>query len=81
MSEPKIAAAKPIEVELCAGKKYFFCTCGESEKQPFCDGSHKGTDFTPQAFEVPEDKKCWLCQCKRSGKEPFCDGAHKNIKS
>ena len=79
MAEPEIAATEPIEVELCAGKKYFFCTCGKSAKQPFCDGSHKGTEFTPHAFEVKETGKCWLCRCKRTGDAPYCDGSHNNL--
>lgn len=78
--QPEIAATEPAEVELTAGKKYFFCTCGKSAKQPFCDGSHKGTSFQPQAFEVRENSKCWLCQCKRTGNAPYCDGSHKEIK-
>lgn len=79
MAEPEIAATEPIEVDLCTGKKYFFCTCGKSAKQPFCDGSHKGTEFTPHAFEVKENGKCWLCRCKRTGDAPYCDGSHNSL--
>lgn len=81
MTEPRIAAAAPCEVELEAGKKYWYCTCGMSEKQPFCDGAHKGTDFRPALVEVTENCKRWFCQCKRTGSAPFCDGSHKNIVS
>jgi len=76
MKEPKIAAREPVQVELKAGDKYFFCTCGASSHQPFCDGSHKGTGFAPQPFEVDEDGSAWLCRCKRTGNLPFCDGSH-----
>ena len=79
MSEPKIAAKEPCEVELIEGKSYFFCTCGQSENQPFCDGAHKGTDFTPHKFTCDETKKAWLCQCKRTDNVPFCDGSHNKI--
>lgn len=79
MSEPKIADKKSIKVDLEAGKTYFFCTCGESEKQPFCDGAHKGGDFTPQKFVAEKDGPAFLCACKHSKKQPFCDGAHKEL--
>ena len=79
MSEPTIAARQPIGVELEAGKTYYYCSCGESVSQPFCDGSHSGTDFSPQAFTAEKDGKAFLCQCKRSAKSPFCDGAHSKL--
>jgi len=79
MSEPKIAAKQPIGVDLEEGKTYFFCTCGQSVNQPFCDGKHKGTDFTPQKFEAEKTGKAFLCQCKHTGNAPFCDGAHSKL--
>lgn len=79
MSAPKIAAKEPAKVTLVKGKRYFFCTCGQSRKQPFCDSSHKGTDFNPHVFEAEKDGDAWLCQCKHSGKVPFCDGTHKTL--
>jgi CDGSH-type Zn-finger protein len=79
MSEPKIAARQPIGVELEVGKTYYFCSCGESARQPFCDGSHSGSDFSPQAFTAEKDGKAFLCQCKRTGNSPFCDGAHTKL--
>ncbi len=79
MSEPNIAGRKPIMVELEAGKTYYYCTCGKSANQPFCDGAHKGTDFTPQAFTAEETKKAALCACKHSKNGPFCDGSHRNL--
>ncbi|MCB9989681.1 MAG: CDGSH iron-sulfur domain-containing protein [Rhodospirillales bacterium] len=80
MATPKIADTSPIQVELEKGKRYFFCTCGQSGQQPFCDGSHAGTEFTPLAFEAEKDGPAWLCACKHSAKQPFCDGAHKPLR-
>ena len=79
MAEPKVAAKHPAAVQLEAGKTYFWCRCGESKKQPFCDGSHKGTDFAPLQFTAQKVGPAYLCQCKRSGKAPHCDGAHNKI--
>ena len=76
MSEPKMAAGKPAVLELVPGKSYWWCSCGRSEEQPFCDGSHRGTDFKPLEFEVAERKSYALCQCKRTANAPWCDGAH-----
>ncbi len=72
---------KPMEVPVEGGKVYWWCTCGKSKKQPFCDGSHKGTSFVPLKYEpAPGDKTAVLCQCKRTGNKPFCDGTHTNEK-
>lgn len=79
MAEPTIAAKQPIPVELEAGKPYFWCTCGESTKQPFCDGSHKGSDFSPEKITVTESKTYYMCQCKHTANPGFCDGQHKNL--
>ena len=79
MADPKIAAKNPVGVELEEGRKYFFCTCGESTNQPFCDGSHKGTDFAPMPFTAEKTGKAFLCQCKRTGNSPFCDGSHSGL--
>ncbi|XP_076090794.1 uncharacterized protein LOC143062862 [Mytilus galloprovincialis] len=78
---------KPFPIELEAGKKYSWCTCGWSKSQPFCDGSHKEilrmtnprakvVNFKPTRFEVTESKKYWLCMCKQTNNRPFCDGSH-----
>ena len=77
--KPYIADTRPIPVDLKAGQDYWYCTCGKSKSQPFCDGSHGGTDFKPMQFSVDKDQKGFLCQCKRSGNPPFCDGSHKQI--
>jgi CDGSH-type Zn-finger protein len=76
---PHIAQKAPFKVELEAGKTYFWCSCGRSANQPFCDGSHKGTSFTPVKFTAEAAKTAFLCGCKHSAKAPFCDGAHKAL--
>jgi len=76
MSEPIRAADTPYIVSVESGRKYFWCACGKSKKQPFCDGSHSGTDFTPIRFEPTESKKVFFCGCKQSKKQPLCDGSH-----
>lgn len=79
MDKPKVAGTSPIRVELEAGKKNFWCSCGESSNQPWCDGSHKGGVFTPTLVEVPETKMAGMCTCKQSKNGPFCDGSHKAL--
>lgn len=78
MSEPVCAQRAPYAIELEAGN-YWWCVCGRSRSQPFCDGSHKGTGFSPLAFTLAERKKVWLCGCKRSASKPYCDGTHKTL--
>ena len=78
-SIPIIADKKPIKVDLESGKNYFWCCCGKSQKQPFCDGSHIGTDISPMKFSVEETGSKALCQCKASANAPFCDGAHAGL--
>lgn len=79
MSNPVIADNKPKKVSLEKGKKYFFCACGRSANQPFCDGSHAGTEFRPQPFTAEKDGDAFLCMCKQTGNVPFCDGTHKKF--
>lgn len=79
MNKPVVAAIHPKKVSLTQGDDYYFCTCGRSQKQPFCDGSHAGTEFKPKAFKAAETGDAYLCQCKHSGNLPFCDGSHKQF--
>ncbi|MDH3661936.1 MAG: glutamate synthase-related protein [Alphaproteobacteria bacterium] len=76
---PIIAAKVPKKVELEAGKDYVWCRCGRSASQPFCDGSHRGTDITPLTFTADRDESAALCQCKASGNAPYCDGSHATL--
>lgn len=76
MDKPIRAGDSPIRVEVKAGKSYFWCTCGQSAKQPFCDGSHKETSFAPMKWTAEEDGSKFFCTCKATSKEPFCDGSH-----
>jgi CDGSH-type Zn-finger protein len=71
-----IAEKKPSKAELKAGEKYFWCACGRSKSQPFCDGSHRGTSIKPLAVSVDQDTEAYLCQCKATGTPPYCDGSH-----
>ena len=79
MDLPKVAAKVPIRVEIEKGKKYAWCTCGLSDKQPFCNGAHKGTEFRPLVFEAEETKTASFCQCKATKNPGFCDGSHKAL--
>ncbi len=79
MSNPIIADNKPVKVRLAKGEEYHFCTCGRSKSQPFCDGSHVGTTFTPKVIVAEEDGDAYLCACKHSKNRPYCDGTHKQF--
>ena len=76
MLKGKKAGDSAIVVEVEKNKSYFWCSCGLSSKQPFCDGSHKNTEFSPIKFIADETKKMFFCTCKQTNNEPFCDGSH-----
>ncbi|MGD9871157.1 MAG: CDGSH iron-sulfur domain-containing protein [Thauera sp.] len=76
---PHIAQKAPYAVEVEAGKKYFWCACGHSKNQPFCDGSHKGTGFAPTAFTAEKTDTVYLCGCKHTANAPYCDGTHTKL--
>ena len=77
--EPHVPQKSPYAVEVEAGKSYFWCACGDSQKQPFCDGSHKGGDFKPVKWEATESRTVYFCGCKHSAKQPLCDGTHQRL--
>ena len=76
MTAPKIAQTAPYRVDVEAGKSYFWCACGQSANQPFCDGSHKDTAFNPQKFTAEKDGPVFFCGCKHSAAPITCDGTH-----
>ena len=76
MLKSKKAGDSAIVVEVEKNKSYFWCSCGLSSKQPFCDGSHKNTEFSPVKFIADETKKMFFCTCKQTNNQPFCDGSH-----
>ena len=76
MLKGRKAGDSAIVVEVEKNKSYFWCSCGLSSKQPFCDGSHKNTEFSPVNFIADETKKMFFCTCKQTNNQPFCDGSH-----
>ena len=78
MSQPELGGRSPIVLELQPGT-YWWCACGKSKNQPFCDGSHEGTEFSPRELVITETKRCALCTCKLSTNSPMCDGSHKRL--
>ncbi len=78
-TEPHIAGRAPVAVDVEAGKTYAWCACGNSKKQPFCDGSHGGTAFSPVVRKAEKSETVYFCMCKHSGNKPFCDGSHEKV--
>jgi len=79
MTNAKIAGKEPIAVEVEDGKSYFWCSCGQSANQPFCDGKHKDTGFTPMKWTAEASGTKYFCSCKQTAGQPFCDGSHKEL--
>jgi len=78
MDQPEIAQKSPYVLDLAPGT-YYWCACGRSKNQPFCDGSHKTTTFTPVKFDIAQSAQVALCGCKRTQTPPYCDGSHKKL--
>ena len=79
MSDAVRASDTPYAVDVEQGESYFWCSCGQSKNQPFCDGSHGGTSFRPEKVVIEEEKLCAWCACKQSRTAPFCDGSHGSL--
>ena len=78
MSKPYWASDTPFSIKVEAGKTYYWCACGRSKTQPFCDGTHQGSEFSPVVYQAEKDKKVFFCGCKATGNQPLCDGSHQN---
>ncbi len=79
MSKGHVAQTTPIAVNVEAGKDYWWCSCGKSKSQPFCDGSHKGSEFRPMQWTAETSETKYFCACKQTNAAPFCDGSHKKL--
>ncbi|MBV1876126.1 MAG: CDGSH iron-sulfur domain-containing protein [Pseudomonadales bacterium] len=79
MEDPVIAQKSPYATDVVEGKTYFWCACGKSAKQPFCDGSHSGSAFTPTKYKAEKTRTVFFCGCKFSKKQPLCDGSHNSL--
>lgn len=79
MADPVVAQKAPFPVQVESGKTYFWCACGRSATQPFCDGAHKAVGMAPMKYESTESKTLYFCGCKQSSKKPLCDGTHSRI--
>jgi CDGSH-type Zn-finger protein len=79
MTEPVIAQKEPCEVDVEQGSEYWWCACGKSQSQPFCDGSHKGTGLSPLQYTAKRDQTVYFCACKHTKNQPLCDGSHSDL--
>ncbi|MGD8568429.1 MAG: CDGSH iron-sulfur domain-containing protein [Gammaproteobacteria bacterium] len=79
MAEPQSPQQAPYAMDVEEGKTYYWCACGRSQNQPFCDGSHNGTEFTPVAYTAPKSQRVFFCGCKKSATKPVCDGTHNKL--
>lgn len=79
MADPIPAQKSPYGVDVEAGKQYWWCACGRSKSQPFCDGSHKGTGLSPHGWTAEKSEKVWFCGCKATAGKPLCDGSHRRL--
>ena len=79
MKKGEIESKSPYEVNVEKDKKYLWCSCGKSKKQPFCDNSHKGSEFIPVVFKAINTEKIFFCGCKQTEKPPLCDNSHKKL--
>ena len=79
MSKGAVAGNSPIKIDVEAGKTYYWCSCGKSANQPFCDGSHKGSEFSPMPWTAETDGAKFFCACKQTNNAPFCDGSHAKL--
>ena len=79
MTQPQPARKGPYKASVEEGKRYFWCACGRSAAQPFCDGSHKDSGITPVPFKAENTGDVWFCGCKATGDKPFCDGSHSKL--
>ena len=79
MAEPQSPQKSPYATDVEDGKTYYWCACGRSKNQPFCDGSHQGSDFTPVAYTATQSGRVFFCGCKKSSNKPVCDGTHNSL--
>ncbi len=79
MTKGQVAKKGPFAVQVEAGKEYYWCACGKSKGQPFCDGSHKGSEFKPMSFKASKSETAYFCGCKQTNSPVMCDGTHKTL--